>query len=48
MIEYSINVEENEKLKAKVADNEVYILEVMKEKIQAEEQYLKEKQINTG
>ena len=43
MIEYSINVEEDEKLKTKVADNEV-----IKEKIQAEEQYLKEKQITTG
>ena len=48
MIEYSINVEEDEKLKAKVADNEEYILELMKKKIQAEEQYLKEKQITTG
>ena len=48
MIEYSINVEENEKLKAKVADNEEYMLEVMKEKIQAEEKYLNEKKITTG
>ena len=48
MIEYSINVEENEKLKAKVADNEEYILEVMKEKIEAEEKYLNEKKIITG
>ena len=44
MREYSINVEENEKLKAKVADNEVYITELLEEKTQAEEQ----KQIITG
>ena len=34
--------------KAKVADNEAYIAELMEEKTQAEEQYLKEKQIITG
>ena len=44
MIEYSINVEENEKLKAKVNDNEVYITELLEEKAQAKEQ----KQIITG
>ena len=44
MIEYSINVEENKKLKAKVTDNEVYINNLLKEKTQAEEQ----KQIITG
>ena len=37
MREYSINIEEHEKLKA----NNAFLLE----KIQAEEQYLKEKQI---
>ena len=41
MREYYINVEEYEKLKAKVTDNEVYITE---QKAQAEEQ----KQIITG
>ena len=44
MRKYSINVEENEKLKAKVADNEIYITELLEEKTQAEE----EKQITTG
>ena len=44
MREYSINVEKNEKLKAKVTDNEVYISELLEEKAQAEEQ----KQIITG
>ena len=44
MREYSINVEENEKLKAKVSDNEVYITKLLEEKTQAEEQ----KQIITG
>ena len=55
MREYSINVEENEKLKAKVeklkakvTDSEVYTTKLLKEKAQAEEQYLKEKQIITG
>ena len=48
MREYSINVEENEKLKAKVTDDEVYINELLEGKTQAEEQYLKEKQITTG
>ena len=48
MRDYSINVEENEKLKTKVADNEAYITELLREKTQAEEQYLKEKQITTG
>ena len=41
MREYSINVEEYEKLKAKVADNEVYITELLEEKAQ-------QKQIITG
>ena len=36
MIEYSINVEENEK--PKVTDNEEYITKVLEEKTQAEEQ----------
>ena len=44
MKEYSINVEEYEKLKAKVADDEVHITELLEEKAQAEEQ----KQIITG
>ena len=44
MRDYSINVEENEKLKAKVTDNEEYITELLEEKTQAEEQ----KQIITG
>ena len=44
MKEYSADVDFN----AKVADNKKYISEVMKEKIQAEEQYLKQKQITTG
>ena len=44
MREYSINVEENEKLKAKVTDNEEYANKLLKEKTQAEEQ----KQIITG
>ena len=43
-----INVEDNEKLKAKVTDDEVYITELLEGKTQAEEQYLKEKQITTG
>ena len=38
----------NVDLNAKVDDKEEYILEVTKEKIQAEEQYLKQKQIITG
>ena len=41
------NVEEYEKLKAKVTDNEVYITKLLEEKTQAAEQYLKEKQIAT-
>ena len=40
-------VDNYEKLQAKVADNEVYITELLEEKTQAEEQ-LKEKQIITG
>ena len=44
MREYSINVEEHEKLKAKVADNEEYTTKLLEEKTQAEEQ----KQIITG
>ena len=32
MREYSINVEDYEKLKAKVADNEEYITELLEEK----------------
>ena len=45
MREYSINVEEHEKLKAKVIDYEDYTSKLLEEKTQAEEQYLKEKQI---
>ena len=41
MRDYSINVEEYEKLKAKVT-------ELLEEKTQAEEQYLEEKQMITG
>ena len=37
MREYSINVEEDEKLKAKVTGNEEYITELLEEKAQAEE-----------
>ena len=44
MREYFANVDFN----AKVADNKEYISEVTKEKIQVEEQYLKQKQIITG
>ena len=40
-------VDNYEKLQAKVADNEVYITELLEEKTKAEE-YLKEKQIITG
>ena len=47
MREYSINVGEYEKLKAMVADNEVYITELLEEKTQVEE-HLKEKQIIIG
>ena len=43
MREYYINVEENVKLEAKVADNEAYITELLK-KTQAE----KQKQVITG
>ena len=38
MREYSINVEENEELKAKVSDDEVYITKLLEEKKQTEEQ----------
>ena len=41
-------LEENKKLKAKVTNNKEYITELLEEKAQAEEQYLKEKQITTG
>ena len=44
----SINVEDNEKLRATVAYNEVYITEIEEEKKQVNEQYLKEKQITKG
>ena len=44
MREYSINVEVNEKLKAKVTDNEEYVTELLEEKTQAE----KHRQIITG
>ena len=42
--DFCINIEDYEKLKAKVANNEIYITELLEEKIQAEEQ----KQIITG
>ena len=55
ILDESINVEDIEKLKAKVADYEVYITEIEEEKKQVEEertkveeQYLKEKQITKG
>ena len=55
ILDESINVEDNEKLKAKVDDYEVYITEIEEEKKQveeermkAEEQYLKEKEITKG
>ena len=41
MREYCINVEGNEKLKAKVTNNEEYASKLLKKKTQAEEQYLK-------
>ena len=41
---YSINVEEHEKLKAKVTDSEEYTAKLLEEKTQAEEQ----KQLITG
>ena len=48
ILDESINVEDNEKLRAKVADYEVYITEIEEEKKQVEEQYRKEKQITEG
>ena len=48
MREYSINVEENEKLKAKVTDNEEYITELLEEKTQEEEQMQFIKGVGTG
>ena len=50
ILDESINVEDNEKLRATVADNEVYIhvTEIEEEKKKVEEQYLKEKQITKG
>ena len=44
MREYYNNVEEHEKLKAKVANNEEYTTKLLEEKTQAE----KQKQIITG
>ena len=38
ILDESINVEDNEKLKAKVADYEVYITEIEEEKKQVEEE----------
>ncbi|XP_019852692.1 PREDICTED: uncharacterized protein LOC109582428 [Amphimedon queenslandica] len=43
--EKQIITEDNEKLRATVADNEVYITQMEEEKKHVEEQYLKEKQI---
>ena len=48
ILDESINVEDNEKVKAKVADYEIYITEIEEEKKQVEEQYLKERQITKG
>ena len=55
ILDESINVEDNEKLRATVAYNEVYITEieeekkqVEEEKRQVEEQYLIDKQITKG
>ena len=48
ILDESINVEDNEKLRATVAYNEVYITEIEEEKKKVEEQYLKEKQITKG
>ena len=48
ILDESINVEDNEKLRATVAYNEVYITEIEEEKKQVEEQYLMEKQITKG
>ena len=45
ILDESINVEDIEKLRATVADYEVYITEIEEEKKQVEEQYLKEKLI---
>ena len=47
---YNVNVDENETLKTKVTDNEEYtcLAELLEEKKQAEEKYLKEKQITAG
>ena len=48
ILDESINVEDNEKLKAKVADYEVYITEIEEEKKQVEEKHHKEKQLIIG
>ena len=50
MKKYTINVDGNAKLKTKVTDNEEYtcLTELLEEKKQAEEKYLKEKQITAG
>ena len=48
ILDESINVEDNEKLRATVAYNEVYITEIEEEKKQLEEQYLIDKQITKG
>ena len=48
ILDESINVEDIEKLKATVADYEVYITEIEEERTKVEEQYLKEKQITKG
>ena len=48
ILDESINVEDNEKLRATVAYNEVWITEIEEEKRQAQEQYLKEKEITKG
>ena len=48
ILDESINVEDIEKLKAKVADYEVYITEIEEEKRQVEEKHHKEKQLIIG
>ena len=48
ILDESINVEDNEKLRATVADYEVYITEIEEEKKQVEEKHHKEKQLIIG
>ena len=48
ILDESINVEDIEKLRATVADNEVYITELLEEKKEVEEKHHKEKQLIIG